>query len=181
MSRRRLTVIGFLGSTLDQARRGPGRWEKWRPTVSLCQHDDLLVDRLVLLHSRRFAGLADAVAVDVRQVSPETEVVLEVLEIGDPWDLEETYGALRDFARRLPLDPAREDYLVHITTGTHIAQICMFLLVESRPLPARLIQPSPSPRQPGAAAGAGAYSIIDLDLSRYDSIARRFQKERTEG
>jgi transcriptional regulatory protein RtcR len=181
MSRRRLTVIGLLGSTLDQAKRGPGRWEKWRPTVSLCQHDDLLVDRLVLLHSRRFAGLADAVAVDVRQVSPETEVVLEVLEIGDPWDLEETYGALRDFARRFPLDPAREDYLVHITTGTHIAQICMFLLVESRHLPARLIQTSPSPRQPGAAAGAGAYSIIDLDLSRYDSIARRFQKERTEG
>jgi transcriptional regulatory protein RtcR len=181
MSRRRLTVFGFLGSTLDQAKRGPGRWEKWRPTVSLCQHDDLLVDRLVLLHSRRFGGLADAIAVDVRQVSPETEVVLEVLEIADPWNLEETYGALRDFARRFPLDPAREDYLVHITTGTHIAQICMFLLVESRHLPARLIQTSPSPRQPDPAAGAGDYSIIDLDLSKYDSIARRFQKERTEG
>ena len=64
-------------------------------------------------------------------MSPETEVELEHLEIADPWDLEEIYGALRDFARRYPLDPAREDYLVHITTGTHIAQICMFLLVES--------------------------------------------------
>jgi transcriptional regulatory protein RtcR len=181
MSRRRLTVIGFLGSTLDQAKRGPRRWEKWRPTVSLCQHDDLLIDRLVLLHSRRFSGLAEAVAADVRQVSPETEVVLEVLEIVDPWDLEETYGALRDFARRFPLDPAREDYLAHITTGTHIAQICMFLLVESRHLPGRLIQTSPAPHRPGTAAGAGAYSIIDLDLSKYDSIARRFQKERTEG
>ncbi len=145
MSRRRLTVIGFLGATLDQGKRGAARWEKWRPTVSLCQHEDLLVDRLVLLHSRRWSGLADAVAIDVRQVSPETEVVLEVLEIADPWDLEETYGALRDFARRFPLDPAREDYLVHITTGTHIAQICMFLLVESRHLPARLIQTSPAP------------------------------------
>ena len=180
MSRRRLVVIGLLGPTLDQGKRGPGRWEKWRPTVSLCQHEDLLVDRLVLLHARRWSGLADAVAIDVRQVSPETEVVLEVLEIADPWDLEETYGALRDFARRFPLDPTREDYLVHITTGTHIAQICMFLLVESRHLPARLIQTSPAPRASGKGA-AGAYSIIDLDLSRYDSIARRFQKERTEG
>ena len=178
--RRRLVVLGFLGPTLDQARRGPGRWEKWRPTVSLCQHEDLLVDRLVLLHSRRWSGLADAIAIDVRQVSPETEVVQEVLEIADPWDLEETYGALRDFARRFPLDPAREDYLVHITTGTHIAQICMFLLVESRHLPARLIQTSPASRQSGKAA-AGVYSIIDLDLSKYDSIARRFQKERTLG
>jgi transcriptional regulatory protein RtcR len=146
--------------------------------VSLCQHQDLLVDRLVLLHSARFDGLARFIAADIRQVSPETEVVLERLEIADPWDLEETYGALRDFARRFPLDPAREDVLVHITTGTHIAQICMFLLVESRHLPARLIQTSPAAE--GTPAGAGVYSIIDLDLSRYDSIARRFQKERTE-
>src|SRR5688500_1868009 len=102
MSRRRLTVIGLLGSTLDQARRGPDRWEKWRPTVSLCQHEDLLVDRLVLLHDRRHQGLATQVAADVQQVSPETTVQLEVLEVADPWDLEETYGALRDFARRFP-------------------------------------------------------------------------------
>jgi transcriptional regulatory protein RtcR len=179
MSRRRLTVIGFLGSTLDQGPRGAARWEKWRPTVSLCQHEDLLVDRLIVLADRRFEGLARAVAADVRQVSPETDARIEAMEIADPWDLEETYGALRDFARGYPFDPAREDYLVHITTGTHIAQISMFLLVESRHIPARLIQTSPPI---GADPGpAGTFTIIDLDLSRYDSIARRFQKERTEG
>jgi transcriptional regulatory protein RtcR len=181
MARRRLTVIGFLGVTLDQGKRGPARWEKWRPTVSLCQHEDLLVDRLVLLHANRFAGLARDVAADVRQVSPETEVVQELLEITDPWDLEETYGALHDFAKRFPLDPAREDCLVHITTGTHIAQISMFLLVESHHLPGRLIQTSPAAQQAGTPPGAGVYSIIDLDLSKYDGIARRFTKERTEG
>src|SRR5262245_19231219 len=179
MSRRRLTVIGFLGSTLDQSKRGPARWERWRPTVSLCQHEDLLVDRLVLLHGSRFEGLARAVAADVAQVSPETEVQLEIMEIANPWDLEETYGALRDFARRYPFDPTREDYLAHITTGTHIAQISLFLLVESRHIPARLLQTSPPSVPDGNAAGS--YTIIDLDLSRYDSIARRFQKERTEG
>jgi transcriptional regulatory protein RtcR len=57
----------------------------------------------------------------------------------------------------------------------------MFLLVESRHLPARLIQTSPSAPQPGTPPGAGVYSIIDLDLSKYDGIASRFQKERTEG
>ncbi len=179
MSRRRLTVIGFLGSTLDQGKRGPARWERWRPTVSLCQHEDMLVDRLVLLHGSRFEGLARAIAADVAQVSPETAVQLEVMEIADPWDLEETYGALRDFAKRYPFDPTREDYLAHITTGTHIAQISLFLLVESRHIPARLIQTSPPPNPDGNASGS--YTIIDLDLSRYDSIARRFQKERTEG
>src|SRR4051812_49662483 len=111
MSRRRLTVIGFLGNVLDQAKRGPSRWEKWRPTVSLCQHADLLIDRLVLLHAKQFEGLAAFIAGDVRQVSPETEVQLENVEIANPWDLEETYGALRDFSRRYPFDPTREDYL----------------------------------------------------------------------
>jgi transcriptional regulatory protein RtcR len=179
MLRRRLTVFGFLGSTLDQGKRGPARWERWRPTVSLCQHEDLLVDRLVLMHGSRYEGLAKAIAADVVQVSPETAVQLEVMEIADPWDLEETYGALRDFARRYPFDPTREDYLAHITTGTHIAQISLFLLVESRHIPGRLIQTSPPPTPDGNASGS--YTIIDLDLSRYDSIARRFQKERTEG
>jgi transcriptional regulatory protein RtcR len=181
MPRRPLVIVGFLGTILDQAKRGPSRWEKWRPTVSLCQHENLLVDRLVLLHARRFQGLADQVAQDVRQVSPETEVRLENVELTDPWDLEETYGALRDFARRAAFDPTREDYLCHITTGTHIQQICLFLLVESRHFPARLIQTSPPARIDDARAEEPSYTIIDLDLSRYDSIARRFQKERIEG
>jgi transcriptional regulatory protein RtcR len=180
MSRRPLTILGFLGTVLDQGKRGPSRWEKWRPTVSLCQHENLLVDRLVLLHAQRSRGLADAVAADIRQVSPETEVRLENLELADPWDLEETYGALRDFARRTPFDPTREDYLCHITTGTHIQQICLFLLVESRHLPARLVQTSP-PSEKRGEGPAGSYTVIDLDLSRYDSIARRFARERIEG
>jgi transcriptional regulatory protein RtcR len=181
MSRRRLTVIGFLGNILDQGKRGPGRWDRWRPTVALCQHPDLLIDRLVLLHARKWSELAEFVAGDVRQVSPETDVRLENIEISDPWDLEETYGALRDFARRYPFDPTREDYLCHITTGTHIAQICLFLLVESRHFPGRLVQTSPPLRsEPRTAGAAGTYTVIDLDLSRYDSIARRFQKERIE-
>jgi len=178
MSRRPLTVVGFLGSTLDQGKRGPSRWQRWRPTVALCQQPGLSVDRLVLLHNARFGGLARAIAEDVTHVSPATTVQLEVMEIADPWDLEETYGALRDFARRYPFDPTREDYLAHITTGTHIAQISLFLLVESRHIPARLIQTSPSTDAGGSPLGA--HTIIDLDLSRYDGIARRFQKERTE-
>ena len=43
--------------------------------------------------------------------------------------------------------PMREDYLVHITTGTHVAQICLFLLTEARYFPARLLQTSPPPRR----------------------------------
>jgi len=170
-------VIGFLGTTLDRA-RGASRWEQWRPTVDLCRHDDLQVGRLELLTQRRFSKLTQQVSEDIRSVSPETEVRTHDLELGDPWDFEAVYGALHEFARTYPFSDA-EDYLVHMTTGTHVAQICLFLLTETRHLPARPLQTSP-PRR-GHSAAPGTYTVIDLDLSKYDRLAARFQKEHEEG
>ena len=45
---RRQVVFGMLGTQLD-AGEGPGRWQKWRPTVSLGMHEDFLPDRIELL------------------------------------------------------------------------------------------------------------------------------------
>lgn len=178
MARKKLVVIGFLGTVLDSG-KGPDRWEKWRPTVALCQHEDLLVDRLELLHPPdQHVSVARGVIDDIARISPETEVHGRSMELSNPWDLEEVYGALHDFARAYPFQLEREDYLVHITTGTHIAQICMFLLVESRHIPGRLVQTSPARR---GAGGPGSYAIIDLDLSRYDRLASRFGREQREG
>lgn len=83
---------------------------------------------------------------------------------------------LFEFARRYRFDD-REEYLIHITTGTHVAQICLFLLAESRHLPAKLIQTQPDRdcSRPGLA------TVIDLDLSRYDKLAPRFRQEHNEG
>lgn len=139
----------------------------------------MLVQRLELLRPARFSALAGVVGDDIRQISPETEVVDRVLEVGDPWDFEEVFAALHDFARSYPFDQEAEQYLVHITTGTHVQQICLFLLTESRHIPARLLQTSP-PR-PSSRGTPGTYSLIDLDLSRYDRIASRFAEEREEG
>ncbi len=111
--------------------------------------------------SRSIADISQRVAGDRRCGCIE-------LDIKDPWDFEEVYTTLHDFAAGYPFDTANEEYLVHITTGTHVAQICLFLLTESRHLPAR------SPDQPGvprARTPAGTYAVIDLDLSRYDKIA----------
>src|SRR5512132_1708165 len=175
---KRTVVLGMLGPTLDGG-KGTARWERWRPSVAVCQHEDLLVHRFELLYQPRFAGIAGTVTADIARVSPETEGRPTPLEIGDAWDFEAVYAALHDFARAYPFAPEREDYLVHITTGTHVAQICMFLLTESRHFPARLLQTSPSR---GEAAGAhGTFAIIDLDLSRYDRLASRFRKEQREG
>ena len=171
-------VVGFLGSTLDAGGRGPGRWEKWRPSISICQHDDLVVDRFEMLHARGHQRLAEQLKQDIASVSPETKVNLHVCDPTDPWDFQEVYGCLHDFARQYPFDLERERYLVHITTGTHVAQICMFLLTEARYFPAVLLQSSP-PRRQGTNE-PGSYSLIDLDLSRYNQIGARFAREKQE-
>ncbi len=174
--RKKTVVIGILGTTLD-AGKGAKRWERWRPTVSLCQHEDLLVDRLDLLHDRRSTSLANTIIEDIASVSPETKVVEHDVEMLDPWDFEEVYGLLHEFASGYPFDTELEEYLVHITTGSHVAQICNFLLTEARYFPARLIQSSPARK---AEERAGNYSIIDLDLSKYDRLASRFEREHTD-
>jgi transcriptional regulatory protein RtcR len=164
-------VIGFLGTQLDSG-QGAGRWEKWRPTVSLVQHEDMLVHRLELLYPSRHAALAKVLKQDIASVSPDTAVELIEMDIADPWDFGEVYAALYDWARGRRFDPAHEQYWAHITTGTHVAQICMFLMVESRFIPGVLLQTAP-PRRQGR-ADPGSYTLIDLDLSRYDVLARRF-------
>lgn len=171
---KKTVVVGFLGSQLD-AGQGAGRWEKWRPTISLVQHQDTLVHRLELLHVPKHEALAKAVQRDIAAVSPETEVRLVAMDIADPWDFGEVYGALYDWVRRYPFDSDREQYWAHITTGTHVAQICLFLLVESRFLPGVLLQTAPPKKQ--IRNDPGSFALIDLDLSRYDALAQRFEQE----
>lgn len=166
-------VIGFLGTQLDSG-RGAGRWEKWRPTVSLVQHEDIQVHRLELLHTRQHQALADQLKQDIEATSPDTEVRLVPLEMVDPWDFGEVYGVLYDWVKQYPFQPERERYWTHITTGTHVAQICMFLLTESRLIPGVLLQTSPPKKQ--TSANPGSYALIDLDLSRYDGLAQRFDQ-----
>lgn len=174
---RRTVALGLLGPKLD-AGFGPTRWEHWRPTVALFQHEDVLVDRMELLYQERFERLAHTVADDIRAVSPETQVRCHRIDFEHPWDFEPVYETLHDFATNYPFDPDTEDYLLHITTGTHVAQICLFLLTETRHFPGRLIQTAP-PRKKRTGE-PGHTTIIDLDLSKYDRIAARFCAETIE-
>ncbi len=174
---KKTVVIGFLGTQLDSG-QGAGRWEKWRPTVSLAQHEDAVVDRLELIYTRQHEALAQTLKRDIATVSPETDVRLVVMNIADPWDFGEVYGTLYDWVRQYNFDPDTEQYWTHITTGTHAAQICMFLLVESRFIPGLLLQTSPPKRQ--SSRKPGEYILIDLDLSRYDVLAQRFNQAQSD-
>ena len=175
-------VIGMLGTNLDRRGRGAKRWQSWRPTVSLCQHEDFVVDRLELLLEQRYQSLADQVVEDIAAISPETEVVQHLIEQEDPWDFANVYSVLRTFTDGYRFDLDAERYLVHMTTGTHVAQICWFLLTEARYVPGTLIQTSPPSTRPKEGdLPVGQYQVIDLDLSKYDEIASRFRLERLQG
>ncbi|WP_085807151.1 RNA repair transcriptional activator RtcR [Roseovarius albus] len=163
----RNVAIGFLGTQLDM-----GKKRRWKPTVSLASHDHFELDRLEILHDQKFNRLAHQVKQEIETVSPDTEVLLHTLDLNDPWDFQEVYGKLFDFARSYGFDEDRERYHVHLTTGTHVAQICWFLLTESRHIPARLIQTGP----PGAEDDTPKFDIIDLDLSRYNALQQRFDQ-----
>lgn len=163
----RNVVIGFLGTQLDMGKR-----REWRPSVQLCAHPGFPVDRLELIHDQRHYHLACNVMAAIEKTSPKTEVRLVRIDMKDPWDFQEVYGKLYDFAADYGFDEDRERYHVHLTTGTHVAQICWFLLTESRHIPARLIQTGP-PREGGDPQGT--LDVIDLDLARYNALQRRFE------
>ncbi|QBF31197.1 RNA repair transcriptional activator RtcR [Thalassococcus sp. S3] len=163
----RNVVLGFLGTQLDA-----GKKRRWKPTISLVEHAGFDVDRLEILYDRKFHRLACQVRDQVQATSPDTEVMLRNLDLTDPWDFQEVYGKLFDFARAYGFDEDRERYHVHLTTGTHVAQICWFLLTESRHVPARLIQTGP----PGAQDEMAKFDMIDLDLSRYNALQQRFDQ-----
>lgn len=165
-------VIGLLGARLDHAGFGRKRLERWRPTVSLVMHDSLPVDEFILLHHPEEEELAGITVRDMRNLAPRTTVTTYLVDYDDPWDFEQVYSQLHDFTRSYAFDPEQNNYYIHITTGTHVAQICLYLLTEANYLPGKLVQTSPSKE-----GNQGSYRIIDLDLSRYDQIASRFERE----
>lgn len=165
-------VIGILGSRLDHGGLGKRRWERWRPSVALLMHPEFQVDEYLLMYLPEDQLLLDLTVQDMAQVSPHTKVTAVPIACEDPWDFEQVYSQIHAVAESQVFDVELNNYFVNITTGTHVAQICLYLLAEAHYLPGKLLQSSP-----GKNGVQGTYHVIDLDLSRYDQIASRFAKE----
>lgn len=179
MNPKKRIVISFLGTQLD-AGKGQGRWQKWRPNVAMNQRTDLQIDRMELFYAEKYRDLAEIVKADIQEQAPHTAVNLVAMELENPWDFSEVYTKLHDWAAAYTFDTECEEYWTHITTGTHVAQICLFLMVESRQIPSVLMQTAPpkNQRRNMVAGDVGSYEIIDLDLARYDALAKRLEAVR---
>lgn len=177
-------AISILGTTLDaRGARGEERWLTWRPNVALHMQEDIRFDKVCLLYDRRFRKLFETIKEDIEKVSPGTIVEGVRINFRDPWDFEEVYYKLYDYVcgKSFPQLAETDECYVHITTGTHVAQICLFLLTESHHLRGKLIQTfikAPAETDDATLRARGEYKVIDLDLSRYDLIAQRFAVRR---
>lgn len=176
---RKKVVIGFLGTTLDSGLTEK-RWARWRPTVSLFGDAEFVPDRLELL---TFNGdhppLVEQVSEDIHALKPQCAINVHNIAVTDAWSFQQVYAALHEFAKGYQFQDDT-DYYVHLTTGTHVSQICLFLLTEARYLPGRLVGTFLNKRAVAEESWRGTVEVIDLDLSKYDLLAKRFQTERNE-
>lgn len=186
-------VFSFLGNVLDQRGKGKKRWTRWRPTIDICNHPEWPIYRLELIYHTQDRKLLEEIILDIKTIAPDTQVNPIPVQIQDPWDFEEVYTCLLDIAKNYTFNNEQENYYLNITTGTHVMQICWFLLAESRFYPARLLQSSPPARPPASPENlaaepianppqcpSGQINIIDLNLNRYDQILTRFQQYATQ-
>jgi transcriptional regulatory protein RtcR len=171
MPKSKSNIVLSLVDPIWDGQEGGGRTSKWKPTLSLCTQPDFPVSRIELLAQESYSDLARDVAEGIRKASPSTEVSLTIRPFVDIWDFEEVYGLLHDWISELDFDLDSANYFAHMSTGTHVMRICMFLLAEARFLPGRMVQSFPLK---GFDHPDGGHRIIDLELSRYDRIAKRF-------
>jgi len=165
-------LINILGIELDSSVE-QCKWTKWRPSIAVCQHREISIDKYHLLYQGGHERLAEEIKQDINSLNPKIEVILDKIEYNNPWDFENVYETLYQYTQNFKFDTDKEEYFVGIKTGTHVARICLFLLTESRHFPAKLVQISKPDKD--TINPIGYCSIIDLDLSKYDSIAKRFQ------
>lgn len=156
------------------------RWDIWRPTVSLFATDQPSLTRLeLLITDADHRPLAERVANDIQQIRSYASVGIHNLAVKDPWDFVQVYSALHEFAKSYAFDD-HTDYFVHLTTGTHVVQICLFLLLEARYFPARIVE-SFADAATSSSHWQGRLEVIDLNVAAYDQLAQRFRIERLEG
>jgi transcriptional regulatory protein RtcR len=164
--RKPITIFTAVSGKRDDCTEAE-RAKKWRPTVGMCRK--IQPARLVLIILPKDREVAERVMEDVRLASPGTRIEVFALDDDPAWDLDASFDAICDVAERCGLDPDAEDVLAHVTTGTFIHHIAVYLAIESRILPGRAVMTT----------DRGQITVFDPESSRFDRIARRFAvKER---
>jgi|GEM_PF-1123476 len=166
----RNVAISVLSKESDAGGKNPAR----RPNVALCSHPDLIFSRLELLCDAEHEPIAQSVRDLIKNASPETHVRISHIDLRKPWQFDRVFDALFRWASNYPFDEKLETYFVHMSSGTHVTQICLYLLVERRWVKGSLLQTYLDVR---ASPALERYDVIDLSLANYDYLLQRKRME----
>lgn len=181
MANKKHIVISILGTRKDRA---TPEMNGWTPSLSLVQHEDQFkVDEYHLVYNKGFKALAEEVQSRVEELSVATNVILDEIPLKDPWDFDEVSLQFFNYVKRPCFHRDNTEYLVHINTGTNVERICLFWLVYSNYIRARLVQTAPTEGFGGSASNdsKGLLKIIDLDISANSKLTRQITSLSLEG
>jgi len=102
-------------------------------TANICMQNDLRVDRFLLLHGSYHRRLAEYVMQNIRDVSPETEIILYGMGVGDAWDFE-----VRRFTADCSRHSRKEACLSQWAAGPPLIWICRATIPLRRDFPKRV-------------------------------------------
>ena len=162
-------VIGLYDAQADAG--GRRRWDRWRPTLSLFQHEDRIIDRFDLLLPVAAASQAEDLLEDIAAISPETQVNVVPLSLPDVDDFEQMHRALQTYAEGRAHHPD-DELLVHITTAPYTAQVSFYLLTQAHQLRGNLLQSSP-----GQGHTAPGWAELNLDLHHAGAVTPDVQEQ----
>ena len=174
-------IVSILGTRKDL---GNPENHNWSPSVSLVLHGDkFTVDEYHLIYNKGFKDLAEEVQARIEKVSVTTNVVLDEIELDDPWNFDEVSQKFFDYVKRPCFHRDNTEYLVHINTGTNVERICLFWLVYANYIKAKLIQSAPSTGfgQSHSDNPEGLLKIIDMGLTSNTALASRINDLSLEG
>ena len=162
-------VFSMIGIKLDSGFKEI-RHRHWRPTVAIVKQTPM--DRMELWFqpgNRDTERLKETIKDDIHNIAPKIKINLHPITFKNPWDFEEVYLKLYDFAKSYPFDLDKENYYLHITTGTHVMQVCYFALCEANILPCKIYQ-----------TGEDA-KIIAKNAKRLDDWKKRNKQRKKKG
>jgi transcriptional regulatory protein RtcR len=97
------------------------------------------IDRFHLLYQKRDKKLAEDIASEIKCISPETKVQLDIVD-SLAWDYPKVSQRLFDYVSKFSFDYHNENYYIHLTTGTDTVKNCWVLLITNNILRAGIIQ-----------------------------------------
>ena len=128
----------------------------WRPSTALAlslKNIGVEIDEYHLIFQPNWGGNQEKVATYIKEaierlVAPDQiKVSLDPIDIGNGHDFETVYCALYDYFQDYLCKHKKEHnnenrprYLVHVTSGSQAAQMCLFLLAQNRWIPAECVQ-----------------------------------------